>query len=337
MTYDASGIQQEGRFLHIGEEEASSATECGQGTGKEDGSKPQKSRRKNTTIAVIADKTGYSARHVVSLLNIGMPKDVELARQWLDERGEKKTSADWKKGEWQFLWMKDYVNHEIKLHSKKKIYPDWSSIAGKYLANKKIRSKPTSRAFQIYRQHWKAEINSHKLNRIFPDWRSLIPPKDNRDPKQRYAKRRNQQLKYKKEYVRRDYVRARNAQLAREKCRNDPSYKVKKNLSRRLHEIMKGIGLTKGASILKYIGCSQKELRRCIESQFVNSMSWENHGTYWHVDHILPCSSFDHNDPRQVAQCWHWTNLRPLEARKNMAKSDSITEPQMQLLLCTTH
>lgn len=22
-------------------------------------------------------------------------------------------------------------------------------------------------------------------------------------------------------------------------------------------------------------------------------MSWENHGIYWHLDHIIPCSAFD--------------------------------------------
>ena len=81
------------------------------------------------------------------------------------------------------------------------------------------------------------------------------------------------------------------------------------------------------------IGCTTKELARHLESKFTQGMSWDNYGTYWHVDHILPCASFDHTDDGQVKQCWHWTNLQPLEASRNITKSDSITEPQMSLTM----
>jgi hypothetical protein len=109
------------------------------------------------------------------------------------------------------------------------------------------------------------------------------------------------------------------------------------NLRSRLRVLMKTA--RRGGADVKclYIGCSTSQLSRHLESRFTKQMTWENYGTYWHVDHILPCASFDHTDPKQVAQCWHWTNLRPLEAKANMYKRDSITEPQMQLLLCASH
>lgn len=114
----------------------------------------------------------------------------------------------------------------------------------------------------------------------------------------------------------------------------DPGFKVQCNLRHRLKEIMGRVkkGGTEHRNNLT--GCTTKELAKHLESGFTKRMSWANYGTYWHVDHIIPCASFDHTDPKQRAQCWHWTNLRPLEARANMIKSDAITEPQMSLLLC---
>jgi hypothetical protein len=103
---------------------------------------------------------------------------------------------------------------------------------------------------------------------------------------------------------------------------------------RRFQKIMDTVkrGGSRGVSGLT--GCTASQLKKHLESGFKRGMTWDNHGTQWHVDHILPIASFDHSDPRQVAQCWHWTNLRPLDAKANIMKSDTITEPQMQLLLC---
>lgn len=117
----------------------------------------------------------------------------------------------------------------------------------------------------------------------------------------------------------------------------DPGFRIQCNMRNRLKEFMLSAKNGGTASIRTLIGCSTIQLTKHLESKFTKRMTWQNYGTYWHVDHILPCSSFDHRDTQQVAQCWHWTNLRPLEAKKNMDKSDSITEPQMSLLLCATY
>jgi len=117
----------------------------------------------------------------------------------------------------------------------------------------------------------------------------------------------------------------------------DPGFKVQCNLRHRLKDIMGKVkkGGTEHRNNLT--GCTTKQLASHLESQFKRGMTWENYGKKWHVDHILPCASFDHTDPNQVAQCWHWTNLRALDAVTNMKKSDTITEPQMNLLLCSPH
>ena len=64
------------------------------------------------------------------------------------------------------------------------------------------------------------------------------------------------------------------------------------------------------------------ELKAYLELQFTDGMTWENRGN-WHIDHIRPCASFDLTDPEQQKQCFHYTNLQPLWAADNLAKSDS--------------
>jgi len=103
---------------------------------------------------------------------------------------------------------------------------------------------------------------------------------------------------------------------------------------RRFKGIIETIKRGGSRSVSTLTGCTASQLKKHLELGFKRSMTWDNHGEHWHIDHILPVASFDHTDPKQVAQCWHWTNLRPLEAKANIIKGDRITEPQMQLLLC---
>jgi hypothetical protein len=131
-----------------------------------------------------------------------------------------------------------------------------------------------------------------------------------------------------------DRVRAANAKAVR-KHRQNPANRPVYNLRNRLREFMASVKAGGNQGTWRLIGCSSGAFAAHLESQFKRGMTWENYGTHWHVDHILPCSSFDHTDPAQVKQCWHWTNLRPLEAPKNLAKGAKIKEPQLSLLLCS--
>jgi hypothetical protein len=55
-------------------------------------------------------------------------------------------------------------------------------------------------------------------------------------------------------------------------------------------------------------------------------MTRENNGHYnptqltWHVDHIIPCALFDLTNFEQQKQCFHYSNLTPLLAKKNLSK-----------------
>lgn len=63
-------------------------------------------------------------------------------------------------------------------------------------------------------------------------------------------------------------------------------------------------------------GCTQWELREHIESQMSGDMWWDNYGTLWEVDHVVPVCNFDL--PKEIFQCNHYTNLRPRLVSLNM-------------------
>lgn len=113
----------------------------------------------------------------------------------------------------------------------------------------------------------------------------------------------------------------------------DPAYKIQQNMRSRVSKIVKEVKTYKNGSFVKMFGCSKKHLIKHFESKFTSKMTWDNYGTYWHVDHIIPISSFDLTDPEQCKQANHWTNLQPLEAKRNIAKSNKIVAPQMNLML----
>lgn len=103
-----------------------------------------------------------------------------------------------------------------------------------------------------------------------------------------------------------------------------PGHKAKYNLRNRFRQLMKRVKKGGTLNFSKMVGCTTAELALHLESKFTPEMAWGNYGIHWHVDHIHPVASFDHFDPDQVRQCWHYSNLQPLEARENLLKGSRI-------------
>lgn len=96
------------------------------------------------------------------------------------------------------------------------------------------------------------------------------------------------------------------------------SDKIKQNLRVRIRKCIK----RKSDSSMELIGCSIEDLCVYLESKFTNGMTWANYGPKgWHIDHIIPCSSFDLLDPDEQKKCFHYTNLQPLWATTEIAMS----------------
>ena len=96
---------------------------------------------------------------------------------------------------------------------------------------------------------------------------------------------------------------------------------IARRLRNRMYSAMKGC---KRLHLHELLVCSLKELREHLEAQFKPGMSWNNYGPNWHIDHIVPCASFDLSSPDQQRRCFHYTNLQPLWAAENISKNDRI-------------
>jgi hypothetical protein len=72
------------------------------------------------------------------------------------------------------------------------------------------------------------------------------------------------------------------------------------------------------------VGCTPKFLKEWLEYQFDSKMSWDNYGTYWHIEHVIPCASFDFSEIKQQRVCFNWRNIRPFEGSENISKGDKI-------------
>lgn len=109
---------------------------------------------------------------------------------------------------------------------------------------------------------------------------------------------------------------------ANEKYKNNINYRITCLLRFRLRNAL-GTKITKSKKTLELLGCTVQELRVHLESQFTTGMTWENQGK-WHIDHKIPCSSFDLTKESEQLKCFHFSNLQPLWAIDNLQKGDKI-------------
>jgi len=111
----------------------------------------------------------------------------------------------------------------------------------------------------------------------------------------------------------------------KKKRQTDINYKILITLRNRIRNALKNKKEIKSKKTLELLGCSLKEARNYIQSQFKEGMTWENHGYKgWHIDHIIPCAAFDLTDPEQQKKCFHYTNLQPLWWNENLSKGSKI-------------
>lgn len=73
-------------------------------------------------------------------------------------------------------------------------------------------------------------------------------------------------------------------------------------------------------------GYTRHELVEHFEGLFDDKMSWDNYGSYWQVDHIIPRSAFryESKDDSLFRECWALSNLQPLEIYANRKKANKI-------------
>jgi len=102
----------------------------------------------------------------------------------------------------------------------------------------------------------------------------------------------------------------------------NPQYRTLCRLRARVH---KKLRTWKGNRTIDLCGATVEVIMKHLESQFRDGMTWENQSPIgWHIDHIIPCASFDLTDLEQQKKCFHYTNLQPLWWWQNLSKGKRI-------------
>ena len=80
-------------------------------------------------------------------------------------------------------------------------------------------------------------------------------------------------------------------------------------------------GFKKNTKTNIILGCSYEQFIIHLENQFTDGMQWDNYGE-WHIDHIIPlATALTESD---IITLNYYTNLQPLWATDNLAKSDKL-------------
>jgi hypothetical protein len=101
--------------------------------------------------------------------------------------------------------------------------------------------------------------------------------------------------------------------------------KLTHNLSSRMRLAL--LNKQKSGHTLELLCCNIDQLKRHIEKQFKDGMSWDNYTHKgWHIDHIIPCSYFDLSDPTEQKLAYHYGNLQPMWSKDNLEKQAKILD-----------
>lgn len=175
----------------------------------------------------------------------------------------------------------------------------------------KIYRETHQEKVKAYRK-WYQEVHGDK-NRERARLYRINNPERKKEADKKYREENKQKLKeYKQEWT------------IKRRAEN-PIQRLKENLRHRVWMVLKGAN--KGGTLYDLVGCNKEFLVKWLEDQFTEGMTWDNmRKRGWHVDHKLPCASFDLSDPAQQKACFHYTNLQPLWWRDNLSKGSKIEQ-----------
>ena len=145
----------------------------------------------------------------------------------------------------------------------------------------------------------------------------------NSDPSFREKQSQRAKAHYKKN---REKIIQSNVEYRRNRRQTDIEFRLKCIVSNAVWYAVTGQRGSKGGKTFDELPYSAEQLKEHLETQFDEQMTWENYGSYWHIDHIYPQSRlpFDSLKHPNFQKCWALSNLRPLEAKENQSKGAKI-------------
>lgn len=111
------------------------------------------------------------------------------------------------------------------------------------------------------------------------------------------------------------------------KLKTNSSFRIEELLRRRISHAVRGS--RKSDITMNLIGCSIEQLKLYLQQTAlgngytdfdINDYSGEE----YHIDHIIPCSTYDLTKESDQRHCFRYTNLQVLKSEVNLKKSDTF-------------
>lgn len=164
-------------------------------------------------------------------------------------------------------------------------------------------------------------LNDYKIREYAKEYREK-----NKDKRRQYEQQYREENKGKiQQYLKdnKDKFRLARRIYGRFRYKTDSRYRLDASIARQIRYSIKKAKDTLWISLDDDRGYTCGQLKAAFEKLFLPGMSWENYGTYWQVDHIIPRAKFHYSSPDiNFGRCWALSNLRPLPAKENMNKSN---------------
>ncbi len=118
-----------------------------------------------------------------------------------------------------------------------------------------------------------------------------------------------------------------------ELIRKNTQYKKNKQI-KNVEAYLQSVVLARITGIIKeritdIIGGSLTDLKEHIESQLPEHWDWANHGSEWHIDHIIPLkySKTGKFDLEEILSRFNYKNHQPLHRKENIEKGNHYVGP----------
>lgn len=108
--------------------------------------------------------------------------------------------------------------------------------------------------------------------------------------------------------------------------RDEPIEKMKRNIRSRIYAALKK---KKKEHTIHYLGCDSNTYLNWI-LKYNPDYTIENRGKEWHIDHIIPLSHFNLENPDEQLIAFNWRNTMPLAAKENLSKNNRILVSQIE-------
>jgi hypothetical protein len=119
-------------------------------------------------------------------------------------------------------------------------------------------------------------------------------------------------------------INAYNTEYRRRRRIEDPVFRLRRNTTKMIYKALNRQGMSRGGeSFVKHLPYTLDEMKIHLETKFDENMSWNNYGSYWTLDHIIPQAAlpYDSYDHPNFRKCWSLDNLQPLTVEENTKKN----------------